>query len=95
MQDYQITIMTDEHGQPRITGHQGLLPPEATFTITGSEEDDIDPWTRLVVFNDVVIDTGAVTGVRIGTQPHRRASAELEDCQDASVLTVTERGSVS
>jgi hypothetical protein len=63
--DYQLIIKTDEHGQPRIDGYTGQLPPAATFTVTGSEDEDEDPWTRLIVFNDVVIDTGAVTGVRV------------------------------
>ncbi len=66
--DYQLTIKTDEHGRPRIDGYTGQLPPAATFTVTGSEAVDEDPWTRLVVINDVVIDTGAVTGVKIGAQ---------------------------
>jgi len=66
--DYQLTIKTDERGQPRIDGYTGHLPPTATFTISGSETDDADPWTRLIIFNDVVIDTGAVTGVRVGAQ---------------------------
>lgn len=74
--DYQLTIKTDERGQPRIDGYTGPLPPAATFTITGSEAEDADPWTRLVVVNDVVIDTGAVTGVRVGAQ-HRDVRAPL------------------
>ncbi len=68
--DYQLTIKTDERGQPRIDGYTGPLPPAATFTITGSEAEDEDPWTRLVVLNDVVIDTGAVAGVRVGARHH-------------------------
>ena len=72
--DYQLTIKTDEHGQPRIDGYTGSLPPTATITVTGSEAEDADPWTRLVVVNDVIIDTGAVTGVRVGAQ-HRDAQA--------------------
>jgi len=62
--DYELTIRTDEHGQPRIDGYTTQLPPDATFTITGSEAEDDEPWTRLIVVNDVIIDTGAVTGVR-------------------------------
>jgi hypothetical protein len=68
--DYQLIIKTDEHGQPRIDGYTGQLPPAATFTVTGNEDDDVDPWTRLVIFNDAIIDTGAVTGVRVGAQHH-------------------------
>lgn len=66
--DYQLIIKTDERGQPTIEGYTGQLPPGATFTVTGSEDEDADPWTRLVVVNDVIIDTGAVTGVRVGAQ---------------------------
>ena len=66
--DYQLTIKTDEHGRPRIDGYTGQLPATATLTVTGSEAEDADPWTRLIVINDVVIDTGAVTGVKIGAQ---------------------------
>jgi hypothetical protein len=68
--DYQLIIKTDERGQPVIDGYTGQLPPDAIFTVTGSEAEDADPWTRLVVFNDVIIDTGAVTGVKVGAQ-HR------------------------
>ena len=68
--DYQLIITTDEHGQPRIDGYAGQLPPDATFTVTGNEDDDTEPWTRIIVVNDVIIDTGAVTGVRIGAQHH-------------------------
>ncbi len=64
--DYQLTIKTDERGQPRIDGYTGQLPPAATFTITGSEAEDADPWAGLIILNDVIIDTGAVTGVRVG-----------------------------
>lgn len=71
--DYQLIIKTDEHGQPTIEGYSGQLPPGATVTVTGSEDEDGDPWTRLVVVNDVIIDTGAVTGVRVGA-PHSPAS---------------------
>jgi len=63
--DYQLIITTDERGQPRIDGYTGQLPPDAIFTVTGHEDDDTEPWTRLVVVNDVIIDTGAVTGVRV------------------------------
>jgi hypothetical protein len=66
--DYQLIIKTDEHGQPVIDGYTGQLPPDAIFTVTGCEDEDEDPWTRLAVFNDVVIDTGAVTGVRVGAR---------------------------
>jgi hypothetical protein len=78
--DYQLIIKTDERGQPRIDGYTGQLPPAASFTLTGSEDEDAEPWTRLVVVNDVIIDTGAVTGVRVGEQqrdaraPHSPAS---------------------
>jgi len=68
--DYQLIITTDEHGQPRIDGYTGQLPPDATFTVTGNEDDDTEPWSRIIVVNDVIIDTGAVTGVRIGAQHH-------------------------
>jgi hypothetical protein len=64
--DYQLIITTDERGQPRIDGHAGQLPPDAVFTVTGHEDEDTEPWTRIVVVNDVIIDTGAVTGVRVG-----------------------------
>ncbi len=74
--DYQIIIKTDERGQPRIDGYTAPLPPDATFTITGSETEEMDPWTRLVVLNDVVIDTGAVTGARVGAR-HRDVPAPL------------------
>jgi hypothetical protein len=67
--DYQLTITTNELGQPVIDGCTGPLPPSATFTVTGSEDEDAEPWTRLVVVNDVIIDTGAVTGARVGDQP--------------------------
>jgi len=67
--DYELIIKTDEHGQPTIEGYTGQLPPTATFTVTGSEDDDdTDPWTRLVIFNDAIIDTGAVTGVRVAAR---------------------------
>lgn len=66
--DYQLIIKTDEHGRPRIDAYTGPLPPTATFTVTGSEAEDADPWTRLIVINDVVIDTGAVTGVKVGAR---------------------------
>ena len=66
--DYQLIITTDERGQPRIDGYTGELPPGAIFTVTGSEDEDTEPWTRLVVVNDVIIDTGAVTGVRVGAR---------------------------
>jgi hypothetical protein len=66
--DYQLIIKTDEHGRPRIDGYTGPLPPAATFTITGSEDEDADPWIRIIVINDVVIDSGTVAGVKVGTQ---------------------------
>jgi hypothetical protein len=66
--EYQLIIKTDERGQPRIDGATGQLPPDAIFTVTGSEDEDTEPWTRLVVVNDVIIDTGAVTGVRVGAR---------------------------
>lgn len=66
--DYQLIVKTDERGQPRIDGYAGQLPPDAIFTVTGSEDEDTEPWTRLVVVNDVIIDTGAVTGVRVGAR---------------------------
>ena len=72
--DYQLIIKTDERGQPRIGGYAGQLPPDAIFTVTGNEDEDTEPWTRLVVVNDVIIDTGAVTGVRVGAR-HSDASA--------------------
>jgi len=72
--DYQITIKTDERGEPMIEGCTGQLPPAATFTVTGSEDEDAEPWTRLVVVNDVIIDTGAVTGARVGDQRGRPAA---------------------
>jgi len=65
--DYQLIIKTDERGQPRIDGYTGQLPLDAIFTVTGHEDEDTE-WTRLVVVNDVIIDTGAVTGVRVGAQ---------------------------
>jgi hypothetical protein len=71
--DYQLIIKTDERGQPTIDGYTGPLPPGATFTVTGSEDEDAEPWTRLVVVNDVIIDTGAVTGARVGAE-HSAAS---------------------
>ncbi len=64
--DYQLTIKTDEHGRPRIDGYTGALPPAATLTVAGSEAEEADPWIRLIIVNDVIIDTGAVTGVRVG-----------------------------
>ena len=66
--DYQLIIKTDEQGRPRIDGYTGPLPPAATFTITGSEAEEADPWIRVIIINDVVIDTGAVTGVKIGAR---------------------------
>jgi hypothetical protein len=83
--DYQLIIKTDEHGQPMIDGYTGQLPPAATFTVTGSEAEDADPWTRLVLINDVIIDTGAVTGVKVGAQdrdlrPLRRAATARPGC---------------
>ena len=66
--DYQLIIKTDEHGRPRIDGYTGPLPRAATFTVTGSETEDANPWTRLIVINDVIIDTGTVAGVKVGTQ---------------------------
>ena len=71
--DYQLIIKTDERGQPTIEGYTGQLPPGAILTVTGSEDEDGDPWTRLVVVNDVIIDTGAVTGARVGAE-HSAAS---------------------
>ena len=65
--DYQLIIKTDEHGRPRIDGYTGPLPLAATLTVTGSEAEDADPWTRLIVINDVVIDTGTVSGVKVRT----------------------------
>ena len=66
--DYQLIITTDQRGQPRIDRYTGQLPPDAIFTVTGHEDEDSEPWTRLVVVNDVIIDTGAVTGVRVGAR---------------------------
>ena len=66
--DYQLIIKTDEHGRPRIDGYTGPLPPDATLTITGSEAEEADPWTRLIIINDVIIDTGMVAGVKVGAQ---------------------------
>ena len=66
--DYQLIIKTDEHGRPRIDGYTGPLPPDATLTITGSEAEEADPWIRVIIINDVVIDTGMVAGVKVGTQ---------------------------
>jgi hypothetical protein len=63
----ELIAKTDERGQPRIDGYTGQLPPDATFTVTGHEDEDTE-WSRLVVVNDVIIDTGAVTGVRAGAQ---------------------------
>lgn len=74
--DYQLIIKTDERGQPTIDGYTGQLPPAATFTVTGTEDEDAEPWTRLIVVNDVIIDTGAVTGVRVGAQ-HRAVQAPV------------------
>lgn len=71
--DYQLIIKTDEHGQPTIDGYTGQLPPGATFTVAGSEDADAEPWIRIIVVNDVIIDTGAVTGVRVGAE-HSAAS---------------------
>jgi hypothetical protein len=69
--EYQLIIKTDEHGQPRIEGCTGPLPPDATFTIAGSEAVEEDPWASLIVVNDIIIETGSVTGVRVGTRmPH-------------------------
>jgi hypothetical protein len=73
--DYQLIIKTDERGLPRIDGYTGQLPPDAIFTVTGSEDEDTEPWTRLVVVNDVIIDTGAVSGVRVGAQRERHLPA--------------------
>jgi len=69
--DYQLIIKTDEHGQPRIEGYTGSLPPDATFTVAGSEAADEDPWASLIVVNDIIIETGAVTGVRVGARVPR------------------------
>jgi hypothetical protein len=69
--DYQLIIRTDEHGQPRIEGYTGPLPPDAAFTIAGSEAVDEDPWASLIVVNDIIIETGAVTGVRVGARVPR------------------------
>ena len=66
--DYQLIIKTDKLGRPTIEGYTGQLPPGATFTVTGSEDEDVEPWTRLIVVNDVIIDTGFVTGVRVGAE---------------------------
>jgi hypothetical protein len=74
--DYQVIIKTDERGQPRIDGYTGQLPPGAIFTVTGYEDEDAEPWTRLVVVNDVIIDTGAVTGVRVGARQAPAAAGE-------------------
>ena len=63
--EYQLIIKTDDHGQPRIEGYTGPLPPGATFTIAGSEVENEDPWASLIIVNDVIIETGAVTGVRV------------------------------
>ena len=66
--DYELIIKTDEQGRPRIDGYTGPLPLNATFTVTGSEAEDSDPWIRIIIINDVVIDTAAVTGVMVGAQ---------------------------
>jgi hypothetical protein len=66
--EYRIVVQTDEHGRPRIVESSGPLPDNATFTITGSEEEGEAPWVRLGLYNFVVIDTGVVTGVRLGAQ---------------------------
>jgi hypothetical protein len=66
--EYQLIIKTDEHGQPRIDGYAGTLPPDATFTIAGSEALEEDPWASLIVVNDIIIETGEVTGVRVGAR---------------------------
>lgn len=66
--EYRIVVQTDEHGRPRIVESSGPLPDNATLTITGSEEEGEAPWVRLTLHNHVVIDTGAVTGVRLGAQ---------------------------
>jgi hypothetical protein len=66
--EYQLIIKTDEHGQPRIEGHTGPLPPGATFTIAGSEAEEEDPWASLIIINDIIIETGAVSGVRISAR---------------------------
>ena len=70
--DYQLIIKTDEHGRPRIDGYTGPLPPDATLTITGSEAEEADPWTRLIIINDVIIDTGTAAGVKVGTHGDAR-----------------------
>ena len=49
--DYQLIIKTDEHGRPSIDGYTGPLPPAATFTVTGSEAEEADPWIRIIVIN--------------------------------------------
>ena len=72
--DYQLIIKTDERGPAGVRAAPGQLPTDAIFTVTGSEDEDTEPWTRLVVVNDVIIDTGAVTGVRVGAQ-HRDTQA--------------------
>ena len=66
--DYQLIIKTDEQGRPRIDGYTGPLPPAATLTVTGSEAEEVDPWIRIIIINDVVIDTGAVSGVKVGAR---------------------------
>jgi hypothetical protein len=67
--DYQLIIKTDEHGRPRIDGYTGPLPQAATLTVTGSEAEEADPWIRIIIINDVVIDSGEVAGVKVGA-PH-------------------------
>lgn len=54
---YQLVIKTDANGRPHIDMATPLIP-NATYTITGAEEVEEDPWTRLIVVNDIVIDTG-------------------------------------
>lgn len=62
--EFKIEIKTGPDGTPRIEVAEGVLPPNATMTITGSENEDADPWVQFIVINDVVINTGAVTGRR-------------------------------
>jgi hypothetical protein len=62
---YKLVIRTGADGQPRIAECEGPLLPDATYTVTGGADGDGDEWTQLIVINDVVIDTGQVTGHRI------------------------------